>query len=201
MLAAAGQALIDALKAHREIRNVVRTVDRLPQLELDELLRRYAADAPAFYVLPGVLRVVDGEHAVLTFTVAGVVRNVGGPGKAFAGDAIDIGADHLLLLATRAIHAQRLGDAGWNLQRAELEDDPLFDKTGIAAVSMTFETSPIELASDWGLAELASFKTFHADIDIPPLAGDAEYASWLQTPPNYASSRPDLQLDQSLQGA
>ena len=200
MLAAAGNALLAATRDHRLIKDKVREIERLPQLPVDELLTRYATSAPALYWLPGVLR-VEGDDAILTFTLAGVGRNVAGPDQAFQGDGQDIGVDHLLLLAIRAIHGHSMGGSSWKLLRAELVDDPIFDDAGVAAIEMTFESSRIELASDWDIGELADFKTFHADIDIAPMAGEVEYQSWLQTPPNFDNSRPDAQLHVSLPGA
>lgn len=203
MLAAAGTALIDALKAHRDVAPRLRAVERLPQLDMDKLLKRYVSDAPAFYLLPGVLRVVDASAslAVMGFTLAGVVRNVGGHDRAFKGDGIDLGADALLVLATRALHGQTIGNCVWNLVRAEMEDDPLFDEPGIAAITMTFESTHVELTADWALPELDSFTRFHGDIDLAPQAGELEYQSWLAAPPTYPTSRPDAELDVSLQGA
>lgn len=201
MLAAAANAFVAALRGHRAIKDVVRAVDRLPKLELEELLKRYAADAPAFYVLPGTLRVVEGDCFVITQSIGAVVRNVAGPDQAFQGDGIDIGVDQLLLLATRALHAHTLAGCSWNLVRAEMEDDPLFDAAGVAAMSITFESTPIEIDADWQLGELDDFKHFHTDYDLPAHAGATEYDSWLAEPPNYATSRPDLQDDLTLQGA
>jgi hypothetical protein len=203
MLAAAGTALIDALNEHRDIKPRIRQAGRLPQLDMDKLLKRYVSDAPTFYLLPGALRVVDASAglAVLGFTLAGVVRNVGGHDRAFKGDGIDLGADDLLVMATRALHGQQIGNCTWNLVRAEMEDDPLFDDAGIAAITMTFESTHVELAADWALPELDSFTHFHGDIDLAPHAGDIEYQSWLATPPDFSTSRPDADLDVSLQGA
>ncbi|MBI2769993.1 MAG: hypothetical protein HYX47_10245 [Burkholderiales bacterium] len=201
MLAAAGQALIDALKGNRNIQPVVRLVERMPQLEVEELLKKYAADAPAFYVLPGSLT-VDEDCVIVTIPVAAVVRNVGGAEAALAGDGQDIGVDQLLVLGARAIHGHDLGGCNWNLVRAEMEDDTLFDQAGVAAICMYFQSSRIELAADWLLADLDNFKLLHADIDIPPHeAANTEYASWLQVPANYAASRPELQADVQLPGA
>jgi hypothetical protein len=203
MLVAAENALIAALKAHRVVQQLkLRAVDSLPKLAIDQLLARYAADAPALYVLPGRLK-GDGDDATMTFTVAGVVRNVAGSSQARKGDGIDIGCDHLLLAAVRAIHAHQLGICTWSLASAEMVDDEIFDKTGLAAVEMTFESSRVQLPDDWELGELDDFLHFHADIDIAPhaQAGATEYASWLATPPDYTADRPDADLDLTLQGA
>lgn len=200
MLAAAGQGLLDALAQHRDISQKVREVARLPQLDVEQLLQRYAQDAPAFYLLPGSFRTED-DGMVLTMPIAGVVRNVGGAERAFAGDGIDLGLDHLLTLAIRALHWHRIAGVDWRVVRGEIVDDPIFDKAGVAAIELTLESSLLALDADWPIEDLASFRTFHADVDLAPLAGELEYQSWLQEPPAYPTSRPDATVDVSLEGA
>lgn len=203
MLALHEDALVTALKDHRDIRTRVRTIDSLPKLIGDKLLARYVADAPALYVIPGRFTVKDDE-ASLEYTVAGVARNVAGQDKARKGDGIDIGCDQLLTLAIRALNRQKLGQCHWLLASGEMADDEIFEQAGISAVELKFVGSPITLAADFGeeeLAQLDNFTGFHADMDIPAGAGDIEYASWLATPPNYSNSQPDLQLDVQLPGA
>jgi hypothetical protein len=57
MLAAAENALVAALKAHRLVkRSKVRTVDSLPKLAGREAAARYAADAPASMCCPAAAR-------------------------------------------------------------------------------------------------------------------------------------------------
>jgi hypothetical protein len=203
MLVAAENALVAGLKVHRVVQQLkLRAVDSLPKLPIDQLLARYAADAPAIYVLPGRLK-GDGDDATLIFTIAGVVRNVAGNAQARKGDGIDIGCDHLMLAAVRAVHGHKLGICSWSLTAAEMVDDDIFDKSGLAAIDMTFESSRVQLPDDWELGELDQFLHFHADIDMQPFAaaGDVEYASWLAVPPDYTTDRPDADLDVTLEGA
>lgn len=203
MLAAAENALIAGLKAHRLVQALhLRAVDSLPKLAVDKLLARYAADAPALYVVAGRLQGA-GDDFTMIFTVAGVVRNVAGNDRARKGDGIDIGCDHLLIATTRAVHGHVLGGVNWNLAAAEMVDDDLFDQAGLAAIEMTFESSRLQAPDDWELGELDDFLHFHADIDMQPFAtaGAIEYASWLATPPDYTTDRPDADLDVTLQGA
>lgn len=167
MLSLHENALVEALKNHRDIKRVVRTVDSLPNVLSDKLLARYVADAPALYVVPGRINVKD-DDATLEFTVVGIVRNVAGQAQARKGDGKDIGCDHLLTLAMRAINQQRHGNCRWALATAEMADDDLFLTAGIAAVEMKFTSSPIQLDADFSadqMSELDDFKTFHADID------------------------------------
>lgn len=208
MLALHEDALIAALKNHRDIKTRVRTVESLPKLMGEKLLQRYVADAPALYVVPGRFTVKDDE-ATMEFTVAGVVRNVAGQDKARKGDGIDIGCDHLLTLAIRALNRQTLGNCHWALTSGAMADDEIFEQAGISAVEMLFSGSPITLAADFGEELFAldapggldEFTHLHADLDSPVTAGDVEYASWLSTPPDYSTSQPHLQLDVQLPGA
>lgn len=201
MLAAAENALVAAIKVNRVVAALkLRTVESLPKLPTENLLARYANDAPAIYVIPGTLRGV-GDDFALTFKVAGVVRNVAGAAQARKGDGIDIGCDHLLIATTRAVHGHFIGGCNWDLVAAEMVDDDLFDKAGLAAVEMTFQSSRLEMPVDWEIGELDKFKHFHADLDIEPQAGAAEHQKWLQTPPDYTTSRPDAGIDAPLEGA
>ena len=201
MLVAGENALVAGLAAHRVVQALrLRTVDSLPKLPIDKLLARYAADAPALYVLPGRL-VGDGDDATMTFTIAGVVRNVAGNAQARKGDGIDIGCDHLMLAAVRAVHGHKLGICSWSLTAAEMVDDDLFDQAGLAAIDMTFQSSRVQLPDDWELGEMDRFLHFHADLDIAPHATAGETAKWLLVPPDYTTDRPDADLDATLEGA
>jgi hypothetical protein len=201
MLVAAENALVAGLTAHRVVQQLkLRAVESLPKLPTDKLLARYAADAPALYVVPGRLK-GDGDDATMTFTIAGVVRNVAGHGQARKGDGIDIGCDHLMLAAVRAIHQQKLGICNWHLASAEMVDDEIFDKAGLAAIEMTFESSRVQIPDDWELGELDNFTHFHADLDITPHAAVGEHDNWLQEPPDLTTDRPDANVDVTLEGA
>lgn len=208
MLAASENALLARLRGHRDIEPVIRTIETLPKVGIEELLKRYFTDAPAFYVVPGKFLVRD-DAAIMQFTVAGVVRNVAGQEQARKGDGIDIGCDHLIILAIRALHGQRIGDCTWNVTSGEMVDDEVFDAAGISAVELTLMGTPIELSADYGEAELANlaenspignFTHLYADIDSPADAGELEYLSWLAEPPVY-NTQPDLQMDVQLPGA
>lgn len=209
MLALHENALIAALNNHRDIKGRLRTIESLPKLVGDKLLQRYVADAPAFYVVPGRFTVRD-DDATLEFTVAGVVRNVAGQNQARKGDGIDLGCDHLLTLAIRALNRQHLGECSWSIVSGEMADDEIFEQAGISAIEIKFTSSPIQLDADYGEAELSSlpadsligdYTHFHGDMDVPADAGAVEYASWLVEPPNFSTSQPDMQLDVQLPGA
>lgn len=200
MLAAQENALLAALREHRQVRQLVRTVGTLPKVLGKDLLARYAADAPALYVVPGRFR-VQSDTLLPTFTVAAVARNVGGHEAARKGTDVDLGVDGLMALAVRAIHGRRLGDCQWTLAAGEMVDDELFFTAGLTALEMVFEGSPIELDADYGMAELDDFLHLHGDVDLAGDAGAAEHAKWLATPADTSTSAPDAQLDVQLNGA
>lgn len=203
MLAAAENALLERLRSHRDVKRLVRTIGTLPKLIGPKLLTRYHADAPALYVVPGRFVAKDNQ-AVMHFTIAGVVRNVAGQEQARKGDGIDLGCDHLAILAIRALNDSFLGGCSWSVTGGEMADDDLFDTAGIAAIEITLESTPIALDADYGeeqIAELPDFEHLHADLDLPPHVGTDEHAKWLTTPPDLSTSRPDAGLDVQLPGA
>lgn len=209
MLGASENALLAALNNHRALKRIVRTVGTLPQLPLKELLAQYQLDAPAIYVIPGRFVVKDSQ-AYMRFTLATVVRNVAGQEQARKGDGVDVGCDHLMIAAIRAINGKRLGDCTWSLVSGEMADDEIFDTAGIAAIELQFEGSPIDLPEDFDEAELTAvgnapgvddFTHLHADFDIAPQAGESEHGKWLQSPPDLSTTQPDLTLDVQHPGA
>lgn len=200
MLAKAENALLAALRAHRDIARLVRTVDTLPQAIGAKLVARYQVDAPALYVVPGIF-VVRDDAMYPTFTVAAIVRNVAGHAQARKGDGVDLGVDHLLTLTTRALHGHRLGDCAWSMTRGQMVDDEVFFDAGLSALEMTFEGTAIELTADYGADELHDLLALHADIDIAPHAGRTEHEKWIREPADHTTSAPDATFDVSLTGA
>jgi len=220
MLAAAENSLIEALRNHRDVKRLVRTVDTLPKQTSEQLLKRYYVDAPALYVIPGRFIVKDNA-ATLRFTIAGVVRNVAGQDKARKGDGVDIGCDNLAILAIRALNDQCIGICTWFVTSGEMIDDEIFDTAGVAAIELTLESTPIELPSDFGEEQISAqisalfgnaaseeseggldeFQHLHADFDLNTDAGQEAYAKWLSAPPDFSTSQPDMQLDVQLPGA
>lgn len=202
MFAIHEKAILEALRSLDATKRVA-TIQTLPKLFGDDLLRKYVADAPALYVVPGRIAFSTGQ-ATMKFTVAGVVRNAGGHERARQGDGIDIGCDHLMLMALVALDGKRLGNCSWNAETAEMADDALFEKSGIAAVEIVFVGTPIDTPtdmSDAAFAELDDFTRMHADMDIPPHASDDTRKKWLQEPPDNTTGLPDAQLDVHLPGA
>jgi len=49
-----------------------------------------------------------------------------------------------------------------------------------------------------GIDALADFLTFSAQYDIPPHVTAAQHAKWLQEPPDYSASRPELSTETQI---
>ncbi|WP_208508374.1 hypothetical protein [Variovorax paradoxus] len=200
MLARQEDALIAALKGHRDIKDRVRNVSSLPEVPSDELIEKYRLEAPALYVIPGRFEIRDGlmyPH----FSVAAVASNVAGQAQGRKGDGIDLGVDQLMVLALRAIHEHRIADCTWLCTRGEMVDDDLFFSSGLTAMEIVFEGSGMEMPVDWGQDELDDFLHFHAEIDIEPHESKAVHEKWLEEPPDFSTTRPDADLDVQLPGA
>ncbi len=58
-------------------------------------------------------------------------------------------------------------------------------------VSFELRVGPLDLVPDLDVSTLASFITFHADTDIPPLESAAEHAKWLAG--DQTTSKPDAE--------
>jgi hypothetical protein len=77
-------------------------------------------------------------------------------------------------------------------------DEAIFDAAGIAAVEISLESTPIELAFDYGqeqIDQLPDFTHLHADVDIAPHEAASEHAKWLQAPPDQTTAKPDAVVD------
>lgn len=200
MLARQEDALIAALKTHRDIKDRVRNVSSLPEVPSDELIEKYRVEAPALYVIPGRFEIRDGL-LYPRFSVAAVASNVAGQAQGRKGDGIDLGVDQLMVLALRAIHDHRIADCTWLCTGGEMVDDDLFFSSGLTAMEIVFEGSGMDMPVDWSQDELNDFLHFHAEIDIEPHESQAERQKWLQEPPDFSTTRPDADLDVQLPGA
>lgn len=152
MLAEIEAALVARLRTHPAAAQLVRTVDTLPQVPTTELLSRYAVDAPAVYVVPGVFEVEDNDLTPKV-TIA-LIAKAADSNAARTGDGLSVGIDQLMVFVARAINMQRIGPCNWQLKRGAMVDEDLFFSSGLTALEMSFEGSPIELPYDYGAPPL-----------------------------------------------
>lgn len=200
MLAAHEDALIAALKARPGLVMTLRTVGAIPAVPTTELLRNYAAAAPAIYVAAPRL-VVNGDTAVLRFTLVIMVKNVANRDQARKGNLVELGIDQLFTLLCRTVNGKQIGDTSWKVMSAEYADDDLFVQHGLTVLEVAIESGTVELPYEDGPdLELDDLKHVHADFDIVPHALSGEYGEWLQEPPDHNTDRPDAQADIQLPG-
>lgn len=194
--------LIAALKARPGLHRTLKTVGSLPKVPDADLLKQYVADAPAIYLAEPTLS-VESEAATLRFKLCILVRHAGGPMKARKGDAIDVGVDVLFVLAARALHGKRIGDTTWNMTRGAMVDEPLFARSGLAAMEVDLVSTPVLLPYEWDedTADVALDELRHVHLDFDLVPHSETTAAWLQNPPDYTADRPDMQADEALPGA
>lgn len=70
-------------------------------------------------------------------------------------------------------------------------------------VSLAIEVGPYDatepLTEDEHVGNLADFLSFKADVDISrPHQSPTEHAKWVQEPPDYSTSKPDMQMQSAL---
>jgi len=198
MLAEAEDALI-ALVKDSPLGAKLATVASLPELDGDNLVKRFGAEAPAVYVSVASFQVASGG-AVLKVGLAGVAKNSRGHDAARKGDGKAIGLyqilESLLALADNAA----AGGATWRVVSADFLADETLYKNGLYAGVVRIETTAaITLPAVLDETALATFATLAADYDIPPHVSAAEHAKWLQSPPDYTLSKPELSDQTTLQ--
>jgi Domain of unknown function (DUF1834) len=147
MLAEIEAALVARLQNHPAAAHLVRTVGALPQVPSTELLQRYAVDAPAVYVVPGVFEVEDNE--LTPKIVIACIAKAADSNAARVGDGLSVGVDQLMLFVARAINMQRIGACSWQLKRGAMVDEDIFFSSGLTVLEMSFEGSAIELPYDY----------------------------------------------------
>lgn len=181
----------------------LRMVDSLPDVDGPSLVGRFTTDAPAVYVALGSFPVANGM-ARPKFGVACVARNSRGQLAARHGDGVAIGLQEMLdavmaLLDRATVSAGADRAVSFGVTSCDLVvSDELYQK-GIYAGVVQIQTAaeiPLQFLDE---SSLADFKTFHADTDIDPHQSAAEHQKWLQEPPDYSSSAPELSETLPLQ--
>lgn len=200
MLAEIETGLVDLLKAS-PLRQRVRQIDSLPDLEGDSLIGRFTTDAPAIYVAMGSFPVAS-RYARPKYGIACVARNSRGHQAARHGDGVAIGMYELLDAVMELVDGANI-EFGDNTVSFEvtgvdlISSEALFQKGVYAGVVQIQSIAEVPFS---GVTEqLADFKTFHADYDIDPHQASAEHKKWLQEPPDISTSAPELTDQLNLQ--
>lgn len=176
----------------------LRQVDTLPDLEGDSLVARFTTDAPAVYVAMGSFPVRNGNIQP-KFGIACVARNSRGHQAARHGDGVAIGLNEMLVAVMSLIDGASVaygsGDEAGTLSFSVVSCDmiaseKLYQSGVYAGVVQIQSTAEVRLPA--AITNLSDFKTFAADYDIDPHQLPAEHGKWLQEPPDYSTSAPEL---------
>jgi len=175
------------------LKKVLRTVEVLPNLPVEELIKTIAPQAPAIYVdfnlvefEPSAARTVIPRFELLL-----LARNSRSPVAARQGDARTIGLYEMLDSALARVAGNTSGGFTWSVRQAATSKAAAFSAHGFAAASILCSTRA-ELDDALMATDLADFKTFNSDYDLPPFAGANEHTNWLHEPPNHATAMPPL---------
>lgn len=198
MLAEAEDALIALIK-DAPIGKKLSKVDSLPDLEGENLIKRFGADAPAVYVVMGSFPVNDSA-AALKAGLACVAKNSRGQAEARKGDGKAIGLYQIIEAVASVADGASVGSASWSVTGVDfMADEKLYANGLFVGVIRIQTTNAVALPPAIAEGDLADFKTMHADYDIPPHVDAAEHAKWLKEPPDYGTSKPELSDQQNLQ--
>lgn len=175
------------------------TVGALPEIDGDNLVKRFGAEAPAVYVAPGQITLREGE-LILHYGIGCVARSGRGQEAARKGDGKAIGlyqiVEGVAAIADRAV----AGDVNWSVVGIEYLTDALLAQNGLqVAVVRVRSSGGIELPPALDETTLALFKTLRADYDVEPHESAAEHAKWAGDPPEHTTSVPDLSETVTLQ--
>lgn len=178
-----------------------KTVDSLPSDWDKDMLRRFAAIAPAVLIAfsGGVPRETGANDAVTVdaqWSVIAVTAHASGNAARRRGDSQEIGAYEICERLIPELHGLTIEDEGTlslvaieNLWSGEIE------KQGLAVYAMRM-SMPITLPYVADVETIDAFETFHGMYDIPPFAGELEYQSWLDA--DFSASKPEAEDTVSL---
>lgn len=182
----------------------LKQVDSLPDLEGESLVGRFTADAPAIYVAMGSFAVSNG-YARPKYGIACVARNSRGQHAARHGDGVAIGLQEMLEAAMALLDGAVIAESdeltvAFQVISCDLvASEDLYKKGVYAGVIHIQAAADVRLPPLLDEAALADFKTFHADTDIDPHQQPAEHNKWLQEPPDFSTSAPELADTLTLQ--
>ena len=175
------------------------TVGALPEIDGDNLVKRFGAEAPAVHVAPGQITLREGE-LYLHYGIGCVARSSLGQEAARKGFGKAIGlyqiVEGVAAIADRAV----AGDINWSVVGIEYLTDALLTQNGLQVAVVRVRSSGwIGLPPALDEASLALFKTFRASWDIDPHVSATEHVKWAGDPPDHTTSAPDLSETVTLQ--
>ncbi len=161
--------LVDHLKAS-VLATRVRRVETLPDLDANNLVKKFSNEAPAIYV-----SYAGGTHSQHVmerrFGIACVARNSRGHDAARHGDAQTIGLYELIDVVESLLDGTNTGTAAWSVRGdTEINAEKLFN-AGIYGAVIDLQTR-VDIDNAVDESELDAFETFHAEHSMA--AGEDE---------------------------
>jgi hypothetical protein len=189
MLAELETELINAVKVS-PLANHLREVEVMPEGDGATLIKRFASFAPAVYTVAGDVQYLDATTMV-PFDLVLIARNARGVKAARHGDDQTIGLYQMIDVLAAYFDSLRTASAVWRPKRAVFAKGAVWLNNGLQGASLRLETQLTQSMPIDDIA-LSDFLTFHADYDVDPHQPQAEHLKWVQEPPDYTASRPEL---------
>jgi hypothetical protein len=195
MLTVLENELIALIKAS-PLGTKVREVDSLPALDGQTLVQKFNTAAPAVYVASDPFSINDSGMMLPKFGIALVAKNSAGHKAARQGDGITIGLNDMIDALLGIFNFADTASCAWRPSGVEFIRDELLFANGIWMAVVKVSGSEVALPNPIDDTALASFTTFHADLDIQPHSASATQLQWSQQ--NYTGGNPDAQDDVTL---
>lgn len=186
------EAGLVALVKNSALAPFLKAVATLPDDDEDNLVSRMVSDAPAVYVIAGRNFKVDSGSLMVPFGLACVSRNARGHEDARRGDGKALGMYQILEAVLGLAENGLAGGCYWRVSDVGFLNSDKIWKAGLTVGVVTVETT-VTVPSSIDMSLLSDFKTFHADYDIEPFETAAEHSKWIEEPPDYTASAPELQ--------
>jgi hypothetical protein len=169
----------------------LREVDSLPDLDGKSLMSKFNTSAPAAYIAPHPISINESGEFVPHFGIALVAKNAAGQKAVRQGDGIAIGLYDMVDAMLSVFNNASTASSAWFVRGVDFVNDELLFNNGVSVAVLKIQASQMLLPDPIDETTLASFTTFHADLDIQPHAIAATQLEWSQQ--NYLHSNPDAQ--------
>lgn len=180
--------LIAAVKGSPIAANL-RDVAAMPDGDGDTLVKRFAAIAPAVYVVAGAVNFIDCR-AKVKFDLICMARNARGNDAARRGDGQTIGLYQILDALAAHLDSHRTASTIWNVASIDFAKAAIWMNNGLSVASLRLTAEVMQTPLDESI--LGDFVTFHADYDIDPFQPHTEHVKWAAEPPDLTVSAPEL---------
>ncbi|PJC03008.1 MAG: hypothetical protein CO071_00170 [Gallionellales bacterium CG_4_9_14_0_8_um_filter_59_50] len=192
--------LVDVIEASPLAQKLTK-VGTLPDIDGDNLVKRMAADAPAVYVVVGQPAVVSDGSVRISYGLACVARNARGHEEARRGDGLTVGVYAMIESVLGLVENGQAGGYLWRVTGIEFMTEAVLTQNGLTVGVVTVETLAAlpNGIDETALAALSEFTTLRADYDIKPMVVTSEHNKWIKDDPDYSSSKPELQDQQTVQ--